>query len=126
MFRSIQEIISLPAFTLYYENRQRRYEMISWIDRNIPPGHRMRTGRTMCGSTTTKIRTLVISCRQRELDTMVRCACHARRAYPPILRLPGAFSTAYIGGCFYWHFRQTMVPSGTFDWTVLQSLMLAA
>jgi len=33
---------------------------------------------------------------------------------------------AYIGGCFYWHFRQTMEPSGTSDWTVLQSLMLSA
>jgi hypothetical protein len=30
---------------------------------------------------------------------------------------------AYIGGGFYWHFRQTMVPNGTPDWTVLQSLM---
>ena len=29
----------------------------------------------------------------------------------------------YIGGGFYWHLRQTMVPNGTPDWTVLQSLM---
>ena len=32
----------------------------------------------------------------------------------------------YIGGCFYRHFRQTMVPNGTPDWTVLQSLMSTA
>jgi len=32
----------------------------------------------------------------------------------------------YIDGGFYWHFRQTMVPSGTPDWTVLQSLMSTA
>ena len=29
----------------------------------------------------------------------------------------------YIGGGFYWHFLQTMVPDSTPDWAVLQSLM---
>jgi len=63
---------------------------------------------------------------QRELDTMFAAlatrAALIHRFYG--YRVPSV--PAYIGGCFYWHFRQTMVPSGTFDWTVLQSLMLAA
>jgi len=126
------------------------YEMISWVDQNIPPGHRMRSGLDYVLVSYYEDQNAGHQLTQSELDTMFAAlatrftsanlgfgecgwggqipsddatrAALMQRFYR--YRVPAVL--AYIGGCFYWHFRQTMVPSGTPDWTVLQSLMLGA
>ncbi len=151
MYDAAKAAGKLTALTLYYENPPTPgYEMISWVDRNIPPGHRMRSGLDFVLVSYYEDQNAGHRLSQSELDTMFAAiatrftsaslgfgecgwgdqipsdeatrAALIRRFYG--YRVPSV--PAYSGGCFYWHFRQTMVPSGTSDWTVLQSLMLAA
>ncbi len=151
MYDAAKAAGKLTALTLYYENPPTPgYEMISWVDRNIPPGHRMRSGLDYVLVSYYEDQNAGHQLSQSELDTMFAAlttrftsaslgfgecgwggqipsdaaarAALIQRFYG--YRVPSV--PAYIGGCLYWHYRQTMVPSGTSDWTVLQSLMLAA
>ena len=151
MYDAAKAAGKLTALTLYYENPPTPgYEMISWLDQNIPPGHRMRSGLDYVLVSYYEDQNAGHQLTQSELNTVFSAlatrftsaslgfgecgwggqipsddatrAALIQRFYG--YRVPSV--TAYIGGCFYWHFRQTMVPSGAPDWKVLQSLMLGA
>lgn len=151
MYNAAKAAGKLTALTLYYENPPTPgYEMISWVDQNIPPGDPMRSGLDYVLVSYYEDQNGGHQLTQSELDTMFselaarfpgaglgfgECgwggqipsddatrAALLQRFYG--YRAPSV--PAYIGGCFYWEFRQTMVPSGTPDWTVLQSLISAA
>src|SRR6266403_1469617 len=151
MYDAAKAAGKLTALTLYYENPPTPgYEMISWVDQNIPPGHRMRSGLDYVLVSYYEDQNGGHQLTQSELDTMFSAlatrfpgaklgfgecgwggqipsdnatrAALIQRFYG--YRVPSV--PRYIGGCFYWHFRQTMVPYGTPDWAVLQSLMSTA
>src|SRR6266513_1242232 len=151
MYDAAKAAGKLTALTLYYENPSTPgYEMISWVDQNIPPGHRMRSGLDYVLVSYYEDQNAGHQLTQSELDTMFSAlaarftsaslgfgecgwggqipsdnatrAALIQRFYG--YRVPSV--PRYIGGCFYWHFLQTMVPNGTPDWTVLQSLMSTA
>ena len=151
MYDAAKAAGKLTALTLYYENPSTPgYEMISWVDQNIPPGHRMRSGLDYVLVSYYEDQNAGHQLTQSELDTMFSAlaarfssaslgfgecgwggqipsdnatrAALIRRFYG--YRVPSI--PRYIGGSFYWHFRQTMVPNGTPDWAVLQSLMSTA
>src|SRR6266513_17668 len=151
MYDAAKAAGKLTALTLYYENPSTPgYEMISWVDQNIPPGHRMRSGLDSVLVSYYEDQNAGHQLTQSELDTMFSAlaarftsaslglgecgwggqipsdnatrAALIQRFYG--YRVPSV--PRYIGGCFYWHFLQTMVPNGTPDWTVLQSLMSTA
>ncbi len=151
MYDAAKAAGKLTALTLYYENPPTPgYEMISWVDQNIPPGHRMRSGLDYVLVSYYEDQNAGHQLTQSELDTMFSAlaarftsaslgfgecgwggqipsdnatrAALIQRFYG--YRVPSV--PRYIGGCFYWHFRQTMVPNGTPDWAVLQSLMSTA
>ena len=151
MYNAAKAAGKLTALTLYYENPPTPgYEMISWVDQNIPAGHPMRSGLDYVLVSYYEDQNGGHQLTQSELDTMF--AALAARFTSASLgfgecgwggQIPSDNATraaliqrfygyrvpsvpAYIGGCFYWHFRQTMVPSSTPDWTVLQSLISAA
>jgi hypothetical protein len=151
MYNAAKAAGKLTALTLYYENPPTPgYEMISWVDQNIPPGHPMRSGLDFVLVSYYEDQNGGHQLTQSELDTMFAALAtrfpNARLGFGECgwggqiptddatraallqrfygYRVPSV--PAYIGGCFYWEFRQTMVPSGTPDWTVLQSLMSAA
>ena len=151
MYDAAKAAGKLTALTLYYENPATPgYEMISWVDQNIPPGHRMRSGLDYVLVSYYEDQNAGHQLTQSELDTMFSAlaarftsaslgfgecgwggqipsdnatrAALIQRFYG--YRVPSV--PRYIGGGFYWHLRQTMVPNGTPDWTVLQSLMSTA
>ena len=151
MYDAAKTAGKLTALTLYYEKPPTPgYEMISWVDQNIPPGHRMRSGLDYVLVSYYEDQNAGHQLTQSELDTMFS-ALAARFTSASLgfgecgwggqIPSDNATRTAliqrfygyrvpsvppYIGGCFYWHFLQTMVPNGTPDWTALQSLMSAA
>jgi hypothetical protein len=148
MFDAAKAAGRLTALTLYYENPPTPgYEMISWVDQYIPPGHRMRSGLDYVLVSYYEDQNGGHQLTQSELDTMFSELAarfpNARLGFGECGwggQIPTADATraaliqrfygyrvpsvpSFVGGVFYWHFRQTMVPSGTPDWTVLQSLM---
>lgn len=148
MYDAAKAAGKLTALTLYYENPPTPgYEMISWVDQNIPSGHRMRSGLDYVLVSYYEDQNGGHQLTQSELDTMFTALAarfpNARLGFGECGwggQIPSADATraaliqrfygyrvpsvpAYVGGGFYWHFRQTMVPQGTPDWTVLQSLM---
>jgi len=139
------------ALTFYYENPPTPgYDMIPWIDANIPPGHRMRAGLEYAlvsyyedqngghQLTQAEINGLFTALAERFPNAKVGFGEFGwGRSIPPS---PGGDATRaaliqrfynyrvptvprFVGGSFYWHFRQTMVPKTKPDWAVLQTLI---
>jgi len=62
MYDAAKAAGKLTGAYAYYENPPTPgYEMISWVDQNIPPGHRMRSGLDYVLVSYYEIRTPVIS-----------------------------------------------------------------
>jgi len=140
------------AITFYYENPPTPgYDMLPWIDANIPVGNPMRAGLNYVlvsyyedqngghQLTQTELNTIFSGLAARFPNAKVgfgefgyggaipseTATGNAKRA--ALLqrfygyRVPSV--PAYIGGGFYWHLRQTMSPKTLPDWTVLNALM---
>jgi hypothetical protein len=140
------------ALTLYYENPPTPgYDMIPWVDANIPVGNRMRAGLDNVLVSYYEDQNGGHQLTQSELNGIFS-ALAARfpnaklgfgefgygGATPPQTASGNAQRAAllqrfygyrvpsvpsFVGGGFYWGFRQTMVPKTQPDWTVLDTLL---
>lgn len=144
MFDAAKSAGRRTALTLYYENPPTPgFAMIPWVDEHIPEGHRMRSGLDYVLVSYYDDQNAGHQLTQPEMDAIftalarrfpnarlglgefgwgksiptadVERAALIRRFYG--YRVPSVPS--YIGGGFYWHFRQTMAPRSRPDWTVL-------
>lgn len=151
MYDAVKAAGRQTALTVYYENPATPgFDMIPWIDANIPPGHRMRTGLDYVlvsyyedensghQLTQTELNTIFSALASRFPSAKVGFGEYGwGQKIPPAgigdatraallqrfsnYRVPSV--PAYIGGGFYWHFRQTMIPKTSPDWTVFDTLM---
>jgi hypothetical protein len=150
MFDAVKRAGGQTALTLYYEKPPAAgSDMIAWVDREIPDGHRMRSGLDYVFVSYYEDQNGGRELTQAELDAMFGAlarrfpnarlgfgefgwggripASNAQRAelirrfYN--YRVPSVAS--YVGGGFYWHFRQTMTPKTQPDWLVLNGLLAA-
>ena len=153
MYDAVEAAGKPTALTLYYENPPTPgYDMIPWVDANIPPGHRMRSGLEYVLVSYYEDQNGGHQLTQAEIDGMF-AALASRfpnanlgfgefgwgKSIPPS---PGGDATRaaliqrfygyrvpsvprFVGGSFYWHFRQTMVAKTKPDWNVLQTLISA-
>lgn len=136
------------AITFYYENPPvPGYDMIPWIDKNIPVGHRFRSGLDYVLVSYYEDQNGNHQLTQSEVDEIFQ---ELAQRFPNAKLGFGEFGwgttiptntntrateinqfysyqvpsvPAYIGGGFYWYFRQTMVPVNSPDWTSLKDLM---
>jgi len=138
------------AMTFYYENPATPgYDMLPWIDSNIPAGNEMRTGLDYVlvsyyedangghQLTQTELNTIFGGLAARfpnakvgfgefgwgnkvPTDPATRSALLQRFWDYRVPTVP-----AYVGAGFYWEFRQTMVPDTLPDWSVLDTLEAA-
>lgn len=132
------------ALTFYYENPATPgHDMLPWIDANIPAGHRLRTGLDYVMVSYYEDQNGGHRLTQSEIDAifsgLARRFPNAKvgfgefgwgRSIPAddavraelIGRFHGYTSSepAFIGGGFYWHFRQTMSPKSKPDHALLR------
>lgn len=147
MYDAVKAAGKPAALTFYYENPATPgYDLVPWIDANLPAGHRMRTGLDYVLVSYYEDQNGGHQLTQAELDTLFAAlaarfpqaklgfgefgwggaipASDATRA--DLLRRFYGYRVptvpAFAGGGFYWHFRQTMVPSSAPDWGVLSAL----
>jgi Abnormal spindle-like microcephaly-assoc'd, ASPM-SPD-2-Hydin/Protein of unknown function (DUF1573)/Immunoglobulin domain len=151
MYDAVKAVGKPTALTLYYENPPTPgFDMIPWVDANIPVGHRMRPGLDYVLVSYYEDQNGGHQLTQTEIDGIFSALASrfpgAKLGFgefgwggtiPPS---PGGDATraaliqrffnyrvpsvpSYIGGGFYWHFRQTMVPKTQPDWSVLNTLM---
>lgn len=147
MFDAVKAAGQNAALTLYHDVAPPAgHGLIPWIDANIPKGHRMREGLSLVLVSYYEDQNRGHRLTQKELDRLFGALAarfpKARLAFgefgwgngiPPSeaaradllrrfygYRLPRV--PAFAGGGFYWHFRQTMVPKSSPDWSVLNSL----
>ncbi|MDB5953989.1 hypothetical protein [Ramlibacter sp.] len=132
------------AVTFYYENPATPgHDMLPWIDANIPAGHRLRTGLDYVLVSYYEDQNGGHKLTQSEIDKMFAGLAqrfpnakvgfgefgwggtlptdNAVRA-ELIQRFYGYTSSepAFIGGGFYWYFRQTMSPKSKPDYELLR------
>jgi hypothetical protein len=136
----------LTAVTFYYENPATPgHAMLPWIDAHIPPGHRLRDGLDYALVSYYEDQNGGHKLTQAEIDTMFKGLArrfpNARvgfgefgwgRKIPAdpavraqlISRFQGYRSSepAFVGGGFYWHFRQTMSPKSKPDFELLRAV----
>jgi hypothetical protein len=132
------------ALTFYYENPATPgHDMLPWIDAHIPAGHRLRTGIDLVLVSYYEDQNRGHQLSQQEIDAMFSGLA---RRFPKAkvgfgefgwgTQIPGAGAAraglierfhaytssepAFIGGGFYWHFRQTMSPKGKPDLELLR------
>jgi hypothetical protein len=132
------------ALTFYYENPATPgHDMLPWIDANIPPGHRLRTGLDLVLVSYYEDQNGGHKLTQEEIDAMfsglARRFPNAKVGFgefgwggkipsDPAVRaeLIDRFQSytssepAFIGGGFYLHFRQTMSPKSKADFGLLR------
>ena len=132
------------AVTFYYENPATPgHDMLPWIDANIPAGHRLRTGldyvlvsyyEDQNGGhklTQAEIDRIFSGLAQRFPNAKVgfgefgwggKVPTDATVRAALIQRFHGYASSepAFVGGGFYWHFRQTMSPKSKPDFELLR------
>ncbi len=147
MYDAVKAAGKPTALTLYYENPPvPGYDLIPWVDANIPPGHRMRPGLDYVLVSYYEDENQGHQLTQGELDALfsglaarfpnakvgfgefgwgktipsdgATRAALLQRFYG--YRVPSVPS--FIGGGFYWDFLQTMVPKTQGDWTVLRDI----
>ena len=144
MFDAAKARRKRTVLTLYYENPAAPgYDMLPWVDANIPVGHRLRTGIDYVLVSYYEDQNGGHRLSQAEIDAIFtglarrfpeaklgfgefgwggkRPADPAARARL-LERFHGYSSSepAFIGGGFYWHFRQTMTPKHKADYQVLR------
>lgn len=147
MYDAVKAAGKPTALTFYYENPATPgYDLIPWIDANLPAGHRMRAGLDYVLVSYYEDQNGGHQLTQPELDALFS-ALAAR--FPKAKLGFGEFGwggtiptsdttradllrrfygyritsvPAFVGGGFYWHFRQTMVPRSSPDWAVLSAL----
>ena len=144
MFDAAKAYGKRTAVTFYYENPATPgHDMLPWIDANIPAGHRLRTGLDYVFVSYYEDQNGGHKLTQAEIDTMfsglARRFPNARVGFGEfgwggkipadaavraelIQRIHGTTSSepAFVGGGFYWHFRQTMSPMNKPDFALLQ------
>ncbi|MBN9235469.1 MULTISPECIES: hypothetical protein [Phyllobacteriaceae] len=150
MYDAAKAAQHLTALTLYYEPvPESSAEMIGWVDANIPFNHRMRAGLDyvfvsyyedengghqlshaefdrVFGALASRFPNALLGIGEFGWGKGVpsdpaKRAALLERFYS--YRMPSM--TRFIGGGFYWHFRQTMVAEHAPDRDVLVRLMLA-
>jgi hypothetical protein len=133
------------AVTFYYENPATPgHDMLPWIDANIPAGHRLRTGldyvlvsyyEDQNGGhqlTQAEIDAMFAGLAQRFPNAKVGFGEYGWGKKVPTdaatrAALIGRFQSytssepAFVGGGFYWHFRQTMTPTNKPDYELLRA-----
>lgn len=149
MYDAVKAKNKKTALTLYYEPTPDSpdHDMITWVEKNIPVGHRLRTGidyvwvsyfedenegHALTNEEVTKIFTALTrifpnaklgfgECGwgQGIPESNVKRGELIHRFYD--YRIPSVPN--YVGGGFYWHFRNTMTPRTQPDWTVLNQLI---
>lgn len=147
MFDAVKGAGKPTALTFYYENPATPgYDLIPWADANIPPGHRMRTGLDYVLVSYYEDQNNGHQLTQAELDALFGALAtrfpNAKLGFGEFgwgNSIPTSAATradmlrrfhgyripsvpAYVGGGFYWHFLQTMVPKTAPDWSVFADL----
>lgn len=147
MYDAVKAAGKPTALTFYYENPATPgYDLIPWADANIPAGHRMRAGLDYVLVSYYEDQNNGHQLTQAELDTVFGALAtrfpNAKLGFGEFGwggTIPSSATTradllrrfygyrvpsvpAYVGGGFYWHFLQTMVPKTAPDWTVLSGL----
>lgn len=147
MFDAVKAAGKPTALTFYYENPATPgYDLIPWTDANIPPGHRMRTGLNYVLVSYYEDQNNGHQLTQAELDALFGALAvrfpNAKLGFGEFgwgNSIPASATTradmlrrfhgyripsvpAYVGGGFYWHFLQTMVPKTAPDWSVFADL----
>jgi hypothetical protein len=144
MFDAAKSYGKRTAVTFYYENPiTPGHDMLPWIDANIPAGHRLRTGldyvlvsyyEDQNGGhklTQAEIDGIFSGLAQRFPNAKVgfgefgwgkKVPTDATVRADLIQRFHGYTSSepAFVGGGFYWHFRQTMSPTSKPDYELLR------
>lgn len=145
MFDAAKAYGRKTALTFYYENPATPgHDMLPWIDANFPAGHRVRSGVDYVLVSYYEDQNAGHQLTQQEIDTIFHGlaqrfpnakvglgefgwggkipASDAVRA-DLIARMLAMRSTepAFVGGGFYWHFRQTMSPKAKPDFALLRA-----
>jgi len=147
MYDAVKAAGRPAALTFYYENPATPgHDLLPWIDANIPAGHAMRAGLDYALVSYYEDQNGGHQLAPAELDSLFRGLSarfpNAKVGFgefgwggaPPAsaadraelfrrfwgYRVPTV--PAYVGGGFYWEFRQTMVPRSRPDWAVLRAL----
>ncbi|WLT33099.1 hypothetical protein [Geothrix sp. PMB-07] len=151
MFDAVTAAGKPSAITFYYEVAPPKgHGLLPWIDANFPKGHRLRKGVSLVLVSYYEDQNQGHRLTPKELGRLFRGLAvrfpKARLAFGEFGwggGIPAAFSTrsdllrrmygyrvpsvpAFVGGGFYWHFRQTMVPQTSPDWEVLHRLQAQA
>jgi hypothetical protein len=152
MYDAVKTTGKPVALTLYYENPPTPgYDIIPWVDANIPVVHRMRAGLDYVFVSYYEDQNGSHQLTQTEVDGIFSALAsrfpNAKLGFgefgwggtiPPSpsgdttraaliqrfynYRVPSLPN--YVGGGFYWHFRQTMAPKTQPDWDVLNTTQL--
>jgi hypothetical protein len=144
MFDAARAYGKKTALTFYHENPATPgHDMLPWIDANIPAGHRLRTGLDLVLVSYYEDQNGGHKLSQEEIDAMfsglARRFPNARVGFGEFgwgRKIPASAATraelierfhaytssepAFIGGGFYWHFRQTMSPVTKPDFELLK------
>jgi hypothetical protein len=144
MFDAAKAYGKKTALTFYYENPATPgHDMLPWIDANIPAGDRLRTGVDYVLVSYYEDQNAGHQLSQTEIDTIFsglalrfpnakvgfgefgwggKVPADAATRAALITRFHGYTSSApaFVGGGFYWHFRQTMTPKTQPDHELLR------
>jgi hypothetical protein len=144
MFDAARAYGKQTALTFYYENPATPgHDMLPWIDAHIPAGHRLRSGLDLVLVSYYEDQNGGHRLTQAEIDAMfsglARRFPNARVGFGEFgwgRRIPSdpavrgelierfqsytSSEPAFIGGGFYWHFRQTMSPRSKPDFELLR------
>ena len=151
MYDPVKRAGGQTVLTTYYEPEAAgEHDMLDWIDRNLPAGHRMRSGLDYVMVSYYEDENGGHQLTQAEIDAMFT-GLHAR--FPNARLAIGEYGwgkriptdpqlraslirrvqgyrvpsvPAFVGGGFYWHFNRTMSPKSKPDWAVLNGLMAQA
>jgi len=147
MYDAVKAAGKPAAVTFYYENPPTPgHDLLPWIDANLPAGDPIRAGLDYALVSYYEDANNGHQLTQAELDTLFSGLAarfpNAKVGFgefgwsqpPPadpaaraaLLRRFWGYRVptvpAYVGGGFYWEFRQTMVPPSLPDWSVLSAL----
>lgn len=153
MYDAVKSAGKPAALTLYYESPPpAEHDMLPWVDANIPVGHRMRQGLDYVLVSYYEDQNGGHRLSQPEVDHIFKALANrfpnaklgfaefgwggARSNIPAdeaqraaLIRRFYSYQVPslpqYVGGFFYWHFRQTMAPRSQRDWSVLSDMMKA-
>jgi hypothetical protein len=144
MFDAARAYGKRTALTFYYENPATPgHDLLPWIDANIPAGHRLRTGLDLVFVSYYEDQNGGHRLTQAEIDALFsglaarfpnarvgfgefgwggKLPADAAVRAELIERFHGyaPAEPAFVGGGFFWHFRQTMSPASKPDFELLR------